>query len=101
MKIICLRSKISSDPRPFLTQQKEYLPVLEKSQEFQAFVGELPVIFIESGGTEEEFKEIYQTLPEPHILVATGANNSLPASLEICSFLTSENRRFVLLHGTP
>ena len=101
MKIIYLRSKISSDPRPFAAQQKEYIPVLEKSPEFQAFVGELPVIFIESGGTEEEFKEIYLSLPEPHILVATGANNSLPASLEICSFLTQQNHRFVLLHGTP
>lgn len=101
MKIIYLRSKISSDPRPFEVQQKEYIPVLEKSPEFQAFVGELPVIFIESGGTEEEFKEIYLSLPEPHILVATGANNSLPASLEICSFLTQQNHRFVLLHGTP
>ena len=101
MKIIYLRSKISSDPRPFASQQKEYIPVLEKSREFQAFVGELPVIFIESGGTEEEFKEIYLSLPEPHILVATGANNSLPASLEICSFLTQQNHRFVLLHGTP
>ncbi len=101
MKIIYLRSKISSDPRPFEAQQNEYIPVLEKSPEFQAFVGELPVIFIESGGTEEEFKEIYLSLPEPHILVATGSNNSLPASLEICSFLTQQNHHFVLLHGTP
>jgi len=101
MKIIYLRSKISSDTRPFFAQQKRYIPVLEKSRDFKAFAGELPVIFIESGGTEEEFKEIYLTLPEPHILVATDANNSLPASLEICSFLSQQNRQFVLLHGTP
>ena len=101
MKIIYLRSKISNDPRPFLAQQKAYASVLEKSEEFQAFIGDLPVLFIESGGTEEEFKEIYLTLPEPHILVATNANNSLPASLEICSFLRNNNREFVLLHGTP
>ena len=99
MEIIYLRSKISSDPRPFLKQQKEYIPILEKSKDFQAFVGELPVIFIESGGTEEEFKEIYLTLPEPHILVATGANNSLPASLEICSFLKNKNLAYNLFHG--
>ena len=101
MKIIYLRSKISSDPRPFEAQQKEYVPVLEKSREFQDFVGELPVIFIESGGTEEEFKSIYETLPEPHILVATQSNNSLPASLEICSFLTQKKHKFTLLHGKP
>ena len=101
MKFIYLRSKISSDPRPFEAQQKAYVPVLEASKDFQAFVGDLPVIFIESGGTEEEFKEIYKELPEPHILVATGANNSLPASLEICSYLRSVGHDFVLLHGTP
>ncbi len=100
MKFIYLRSKISNDPRVFLDQQKAYIPVLEKSETFKRFVGELPVIFIESGGTEEEFKEIYLSLPEPHILVATVANNSLPASLEICSFLSQQNRRFILLHGT-
>lgn len=101
MKIIYLRSKISNDPRPFIEQQNRYIHLLENSPEFQAFAGELPVIFVESGGTEEEFKEIYKSLPEPHILVATGANNSLPASLEICSFLTQEHHKFILLHGTP
>lgn len=101
MKIIYLRSKISSDPRPFLAQQNEYVPLLEKSPELAALAGDLPVIFIESGGTEEEFKTIYEKLPEPHILVATKANNSLPASLEICSFLKSVGRKFILLHGTP
>ena len=101
MKIIYLRSKISSDPRPFLAQQNEYVPLLEKSPELAALAGDLPVIFIESGGTEEEFKTIYEKLPEPHILVATRANNSLPASLEICSFLKSVGRKFILLHGTP
>lgn len=101
MKIIYLRSKISSDPRLFDIQQKAYIPVLEKSKDFKAFVGELPVIFVESGGTEEEFKKMYLSLPEPHILVATDANNSLPASLEICSFLTQQNRKFILLHGKP
>ena len=101
MKFIYLRSKISSDPRPFEAQQNDYVPILEASKEFRSFVGDLPVIFIESGGTEEEFKEIYKELPEPHILVATGANNSLPASLEICSYLRSVGHDFVLLHGTP
>lgn len=101
MKIIYLRSKISSDPRPFLAQQNEYVPLLEKSPELAVLAGDLPVIFIESGGTEEEFKTIYEKLPEPHILVATKANNSLPASLEICSFLKSVGRKFILLHGTP
>ena len=101
MKIIYLRSKISSDPRPFLAQQNEYVPLLEKSPELAALAGDLPVIFIESGGTEEEFKTIYEKLPQPHILVATKANNSLPASLEICSFLKSVGRKFILLHGTP
>lgn len=101
MKIIYLRSKISSDPRLFELQQNEYVPVLEKSPEFNAFVGELPVIFIESGGTEEQFKEMYLSLPEPHIIVATRANNSLPASLEICSFLGQKKRKFILLHGDP
>ena len=46
-----------------------------------------PIFFIETGGTEQEFKEIYKNYKEPYYLLATNANNSLPASLEIASFL--------------
>lgn len=57
------------------------------------------VFFIISGGTEEIFKSIYKKYKEPYFLLATNANNSLPAALEIASFLTQKNLNYRLIHG--
>ena len=49
-------------------------------------------ILIETGGTEELFKrEVYKKYPEPYYLISTGKNNSLPATLEIKTFLELQN----------
>lgn len=56
--------------------------------------------FIESGGTEEQFKEIYSSYKPPYNLIATNANNSLPASLEIASFLKNKNLEYNLYHSS-
>lgn len=61
----------------------------------------LPLIFIQSGGTEGMFKEVYQELREPYLLLTTGRNNSLAASLEILTFLQQQGKRAEILHGAP
>ena len=45
------------------------------------------IYFIESGGSESEFLKIYDSLEEPIILLSNGRNNSLPASLEIKTYI--------------
>lgn len=100
MKIIHLRSKLENDPRLLKMDQDAYETYLTNNRDFIDFIQDLPVIFVETGGVEEQFKEMYLTLPEPYILVATNANNSLPAALEISSFLKDQNKKFLLLHGS-
>ena len=100
MKIIHLRSKLENDPRLLKMDQDAYESYLTNNRDFIDFIQDLPVIFVETGGVEEQFKEMYLTLPEPYILVATNANNSLPAALEISSFLKDQNKKFLLLHGS-
>jgi len=101
MNIKYFRSQIS-DANPFLEdQRKAYLRVMENDTKFLAFNQELLVIFIETGGTEEAFKKVYEDLTYPLVIVSTNANNSLPAALEIASFLKSKNKKYLLLHGTP
>ena len=97
IKLIFIRSKISSDPRQLEDQKKEYLEELQKQYEISDD-GEV-YFFIESGGTEEEFKSIFKEYKEPYNLIATNANNSLPASLEIASFLKNQNLAYNLYHG--
>ena len=97
IKLIFIRSKISSDPRQLEDQKNEYLTELKKQYEISDD-GEV-FFFIESGGTEEEFRQIFSSYKEPYNLIATNANNSLPASLEITSFLKNKNLAYNLYHG--
>lgn len=59
------------------------------------------VFFISSGGTEEIFNKIYQDYDAPYHIVATDSDNSLPAALEIISFLRNKGLECRLYHGSP
>lgn len=60
---------------------------------------ELPIIFVRSGGTEGLFKAMFDRLPEPYLLLASGSHNSLAASLEILTFLKEQGKQAEILHG--
>ena len=47
---------------------------------------EKPVCFIATGGTEELFARVWETLPRPVVLLSDGYHNSLAAAFEIASF---------------
>ncbi len=57
------------------------------------------VIFIETGGAEQHFLKIEKYLPRPIVLISDSLNNSLPACLEIKSFLANNNEDCILLFG--
>jgi len=97
IKLIFIRSKISSDPRQLEDQKENYLNELQKEYEISED-GEV-YFFIESGGTEEEFRQIYSSYKSPYNLIATNGNNSLPASLEIASFLKNNKLAYNLYHA--
>ncbi len=59
----------------------------------------LTLVFIGGGGTEGRFKEVYDRLPRPVLLLTTGANNSLAASMEILSYLRNQGERGEIIHG--
>ena len=103
MKInfIYLRSKITNDPRFLDEEKKAFIDALNVNNDIEFTDKGETFFFIETGGTEEEFKEIYTEYQDPYYIVATNANNSLPASLEIASFLSKKKKKFYLIHGTP
>jgi L-fucose isomerase-like protein len=75
--------KISTDEIPF-TDFNQY---------------DLTINFIKTGGSEAAFAENIEYLPQPAYLLATELNNSLPAALEILSFLNAEGLAGKILHG--
>lgn len=57
------------------------------------------IVLIGSGGTENLFLKRLDTLSEPIVLLSTSKNNSLPACLEIKTYLENKNKLCFLLSG--
>jgi len=62
---------------------------------------DLIAVFVKTGGTENLFKDIFDKLEGPIILIATSLHNSLAASMEILSWIQSQGRDGRILHGKP
>lgn len=62
---------------------------------------DLSLVFVATGGTEEQFLRILDQLPGKIYLLTHPAHNSLAASLEILTYLQEKGRSGEILHGTP
>lgn len=58
-----------------------------------------PLIFIETGGSEQKFIKDVDKYPDPIILLSNCKNNSLPACFEIRTYLETRGRQSILLFG--
>lgn len=63
--------------------------------------GSFTVFFIETGGSEIYFKDLYERYPSPYYLLVQGTRNSLASSLEILSFLHQKGLEGCLISGSP
>ena len=65
----------------------------------------LSLIYVRTGGTEGIFKRLLPELQaktrQPFYLLTSGKSNSLAASMEILSFLRSQNLYGEIIHGKP
>lgn len=55
------------------------------------------IIFIETGGSEQKFIKDVDTLPRPFILLSSSMNNSLPACLEIKTYIETVLKEEVIV----
>lgn len=60
----------------------------------------ISVVYVSSGGTAGKFKEVLPSLSEPIILITSGSDNSLSASMEIMTYLTNIGKKGRMLHGS-
>ena len=58
-----------------------------------------PLIFNKSGGVEGKFKQIFEQVKGPYLLLSSGLHNSFAASLEIASFLKQKGEKVEIIHG--
>ena len=66
----------------------------------ELYDGDLALILIQSGGSENLFLENFNKLKAPYYLLTYGHNNSLAASLEILSYIKDNNLEGEVLHGS-
>jgi len=90
--------RFEKDRREFLALLSEEFTLLETHPRDQA-EADLQVVFIASGGSEEKFRRIYPALAKPVILLADGKHNSLPAALEISSWVRQQGEAAEIVHG--
>lgn len=72
--------------------------ILESNKKYDY---DLIAVFVKTGGTENLFKDLFDRLDQPVILIATSLYNSLAASMEILSWVNSQNKKGRILHGKP
>ena len=58
------------------------------------------IIFVESGGSETKFVNIFESLEDPILLISNGKNNSLPAALEIKTYINQKHKNCLLITGS-
>ncbi len=78
-----------------LTDKFEPAPVETAFKDDSPFV----IIFIKSGGVENDFKLFFSSLNTHFILIASNMHNSLPAALEISAFINMRGGCVEILHG--
>jgi L-fucose isomerase-like protein len=61
---------------------------------------EITLFFVESGGSEVPFLQVYQNYRSPFYLLTTGDSNSLASSLEILSFLHDKKMKGEIIYGS-
>lgn len=66
----------------------------------EAKYADISLVFVASGGTEEMFRNIYDELPKPIILLTDGLHNSLAASMEIQTWVREIGGSSEILHGS-
>ncbi len=60
---------------------------------------EFQLVFVSSGGVEYQFRNYYEQLPKPIVLLTDGLQNSLAASLEINAWSRRQGAQCHIIHG--
>ena len=83
--------KVINDDLFFIDEINNFLADEDLLLEEKAKDALFDVIMIGSGGTESLFLKRMEEFKEPYVILSTSRNNSLPAALEIKSYLENKN----------
>lgn len=102
--LVKLRSALSAEDTDLEAESKAFLSSINPKKEYgfvKARKDLFNLFYVQTGGSEIYFKDLYERYPEPYYLLVTGTRNSLAASLEILSFLHQQGKQGKILQGSP
>lgn len=102
--LIHFRSAMAAGTPELQREEEEFLRSIDPKKEFEfgePGASSPTLFFVQTGGSEIYFKEIYEQYPEPYLLLVAGSRNSLAAALEILSFLHRQGKKGHILQGEP
>ena len=106
INVIRLRSDLAENNKEMIKENDNFIDELNNELmnddillEENSSDASFPIIFIESGGSEAKFVKIFDSLEDPILILSNGKNNSLPASLEIKTYITNKKKTCLLLTG--
>ena len=106
INVIRLRSALHEGQKEMIKENDSYIDELNNELmnddiyiEENAKDADFSIVFVESGGSEVPFTKIFDQLEDPILLLSNGKNNSLPASLEIKTFIAQKKKTCLLLTG--
>lgn len=95
------------DNAEFQKRNSAFLSAIEKElgqslvfTDIEDYEADLKLIFVCSGGSEGFFLSDFDKLQAPYLILTSGSDNSLAASLEIMTYLNARNLKGEILHGS-
>ncbi|MFA6624140.1 MAG: hypothetical protein WCS80_00005 [Bacilli bacterium] len=65
----------------------------------ELYDADLSLILVQTGGSENKFKEQFSSFKPPYIFLTYGSENSLASSLEILTYIRQQGEKGEILHG--
>jgi L-fucose isomerase-like protein len=93
------KARFERDRREFLAPLRQEFDLVA-ARPGHKIEADLEVVFIASGGSEQKFRLLYGGRKEPVILLADGQHNSLPAAMEISSWVRQQGGQAEIVHGS-
>ena len=106
-QVLGIKSAISSErdinkiANEFLSSIEERIniPIEQVTSPEQFSSDAIPLIYVQTGGSENLFQELLPSLPRPITLLTNGIMNSLAASIEILTYSQQNNIKSEIIHG--
>ena len=94
-----IKKEVIKEDNELLNEINEHLENDDLFITEDADVDDMDIVFVETGGSEEAFKKIFNILKAPIVLLSSSKNNSLASCFEIRSYALKNKKQALIALG--